>query len=213
METEPQRVEQAGLRGWLHLPTGAPCASIAIAHGAGSNCEAPLLAAAARAFAAAGCAALRYDLSFRQANKPPAGTEQQRRDRDGIRQAATEMRRRAPNLPLHLAGHSYGGRQSSMLLAEDPSVADALLLLSYPLHPPGRPDKLRVEHFPALRTPTLFVHGTKDEFGSIAELESARMQIPARTQVITVERAHHGLPPAVASSLPQWLVQFLRSHE
>ena len=123
MESAPQRIEQTGLRGWLHLPAGKPTAALAITHGAGTNCEAPLIVAAARAFAAAGYAALRYDLPFRQANKPPTGAAQQQRDRDGIRQAAAALRQMAPSICL--AGHSYGGRQTSMLLAEDyPQYAD-----------------------------------------------------------------------------------------
>jgi len=140
----------------------------------------------------------------RQANRPPTGDAQQQRDRDGIRQAAGELRKLAP--VIYLAGHSYGGRQTSMLLAEDPSVASGLLLLSYPLHPPGRPEKMRTEHFPNLRTPTLFVHGTKDEFGTIAEIETARTLIPAPTRLQIVDRAPHSLPPSIASSLPTWFV-------
>ena len=204
MESAPQRVEQNGIRGWLHLPAGKPSAAIAIAHGSGGNAEAKLMVATAAAFAAAGYAALRYDLPFKQANRPPTGDAQQQRDREGIRQAASELRKLAP--VIYLAGHSYGGRQSSMLLAEDPSVAGGLLLLSYPLHPPGRPDKMRTEHFPNLRTPTLFVHGTKDEFGTIAEIETARRLIPAPTRLQIIDRAPHSLPPSIASSLPTWLI-------
>jgi predicted alpha/beta-hydrolase family hydrolase len=202
VESAPQRIEQTGLRGWLHLPAGKPTAALAITHGAGTNCEAPLIVAAARAFAAAGYAALRYDLPFRQANKPPTGAAQQQRDRDGIRQAAAALRQMAPSICL--AGHSYGGRQTSMLLAEDSSLAGGLLLLSYPLHPPGQPQKLRTEHFPNLRTPTLFVHGAKDEFGTIAEIEAARALIPAPTRLRIIDRAPHSLPPSIAASLPGW---------
>ena len=203
METTPQRIDDKGVRGWLHLPAGDPIAAIAITHGAGGNAEAKLIVAAATAFAAAGYVALRYDLPFKQANRPPTGAAQQQRDRDGIREAANEIRKLAPK--LYLAGHSYGGRQSSILLAEDPSVAVGLLLLSYPLHPPGQPLKLRTEHFPNLRTPALFVHGTKDEFGTIAEVEAARALISAPTRLQIVERAPHSLPPSIASSLPGWL--------
>ena len=104
-----------------------------------------------------------------------------------------------------LGGHSYGGRQCSILAAENPTVADALLLLSYPLHPPRQPAKPRTEHFAALRTPALFVHGTRDPFGSIAELEGAMRLIPARTVLIPVEGAPHGLPLRIAASLPDRL--------
>ena len=94
---------------------------------------------------------------------------------------------------IFLGGHSYGGRQASMLCAEEPDLATALLLLSYPLHPPRKPEQQRTQHLPDLRTPALFVHGTRDPFGSIAELEQALKMIPAKTKLLTVEGAGHDL--------------------
>ena len=94
---------------------------------------------------------------------------------------------------MFLGGHSYGGRQSSMLLAEESDLAAGLVLLSYPLHPPRRPEQQRTAHLPDLRTPTLFVHGTRDAFGMIEELEQAIKMIPARTKLIAVEGAGHDL--------------------
>jgi predicted alpha/beta-hydrolase family hydrolase len=101
------------------------------------------------------------------------------------------MRKLVPGR-VFLGGQSYGGRQSSMLLA-DQELADGLLLLSYPLHPPSRPAQLRTQHLPKILAPTLFVHGTKDPFGSIEEIESARKLIPARTELVLVEGAGHDL--------------------
>jgi predicted alpha/beta-hydrolase family hydrolase len=95
-----------------------------------------------------------------------------------------------------------------MLAAEDASVADALLLLSYPLHPPGQPERLRTDHFPQLRVPTLFVHGKKDEFGTLSELETARKLIPARTALQAVEGAGHGLAAKFAAQIAGWFVTF-----
>ena len=80
-----------------------------------------------------------------------------------------------------------------MLCAEQPDLAAALLLLSYPLHPPRRPEQQRTQHLPDLRTPTLFVHGTRDPFGSIAELERAMKMIPAKTKLLPIEGAGHDL--------------------
>jgi predicted alpha/beta-hydrolase family hydrolase len=94
---------------------------------------------------------------------------------------------------VYLAGHSYGGRQSSMLCAEEPDLVPGLLLLSYPLHPPRKPEQQRTQHLPSLRTPTLFVQGTRDPFGSIAELEQALKMIPAKTKLVAVEGAGHDL--------------------
>ena len=79
-----------------------------------------------------------------------------------------------------------------MLVAEE-KLTDGLVLLSYPLHPPGHPEKLRIEHLPKLQVPTLFVHGTRDPFGAIEEIESARKLIPAKTFLLPVEGAGHDL--------------------
>lgn len=84
-----------------------------------------------------------------------------------------------------------------MLASEDPAVADALLLLSYPLHPPGKPAQLRTGHFPAIRTPALFVHGSRDPFGSPEEMRTAVDSIPARHELRILEKAAHELKPAV----------------
>jgi uncharacterized protein len=94
---------------------------------------------------------------------------------------------------VYLGGHSYGGRQASMLAADEPDMAAALLLLSYPLHPPEKPAQLRTQHFPRLRVPSLFVSGTKDDFGTIAEIEAAIAAIPAATRLIAIAGAGHDL--------------------
>jgi uncharacterized protein len=106
---------------------------------------------------------------------------------------------------IFLGGHSYGGRQSSMLCAElaekgpNTGAANALvrpaglLLLSYPLHPPRKSEQQRTQHLPSLRTPTLFVQGTRDPFGSVAEIEQALKMIPAKTKLLPVEGAGHDL--------------------
>ena len=80
-----------------------------------------------------------------------------------------------------------------MLAAEAPGLADRLLLLSYPLHAPGKPAQLRTAHFPKLNTPVLFVHGTRDPFGSLDEMRTAIQMIPAPVKLIEVEGAGHDL--------------------
>jgi predicted alpha/beta-hydrolase family hydrolase len=80
-----------------------------------------------------------------------------------------------------------------MLAAAEPGLTDCLLLLSYPLHPPQRPEELRTAHFPRLQTPALFVHGLRDGFGSIDELTAAIQLIPAPTKLIPVTAAGHEL--------------------
>ncbi len=204
----PRSFEQPGIRGWLHSPEGKAIAALGLTHGAGANCETKLLVAVAEAFCARGFAVLRYDLPFRQARPSGPPTGSQARDREGIRHVALALREVVPGVPLYLAGHSYGGRQTTMLAAEDPTVADALLLLSYPLHPPAQPEKLRTEHFPQLTVPALFVHGTKDEFGTLAELDSARSLIPARTELRSVDKAGHSLHVKFAAQIVEWFVTF-----
>ena len=94
---------------------------------------------------------------------------------------------------IFLGGHSYGGRQSTLLCAAEPNLVSGLLLLSYPLHPPRKPDQLRTAHLPDLRTPCLFVHGTRDPFGSTDEFEKALALIPAKHELMSIEGAGHDL--------------------
>jgi predicted alpha/beta-hydrolase family hydrolase len=108
---------------------------------------------------------------------------------------------------LLLGGRSMGGRMASMAVAEG-LPAWGLLLLSYPLHPPGRPDRPRTAHLPALDLPTLFVSGTRDPFGSVAELEAAAAMVPGPVAVHRVEGAGHELgrsDPEVVAAVTAWL--------
>jgi uncharacterized protein len=164
-----------------------------LTHGAGSNCSSPLLEATATAFAAAGLWVLRCDLPFRQRRSSgPPSRALAREDRAGLRSAADQLRDMAGE-KIYLAGHSYGGRQASILMAEEPDVAISLLLLSYPLHPPNKPQELRTQHFQSLTKNTIFVHGSADPFGSIEELARARTLIAAPTQLIIIEGSGHDL--------------------
>jgi hypothetical protein len=164
-----------------------------LTHGAGSNRNAPLLVALANAFSKHGVDVTRYDLAFRQERpKGPPRPGDAARDREGLREQILRMREKKPER-VWLGGHSYGGRQASMLAAEAPGLADRLLLLSYPLHPPGKPEQLRTAHFPKLNTPVLFVHGSRDPFGSLEEMRSAIQLIPAPVRLMEAEGAGHDL--------------------
>jgi uncharacterized protein len=179
------------VRGWLHEPEAVSGRGLVITHGAGSNCESPLLRAVAEAFAGAGYHVLRCDLPYRQLRaKGPPFPGLAARDREGLRRAMEAMREIATGRVI-LGGHSYGGRQASMLAAEESAVADALLLLSYPLHPPRKPEQLRTGHFSQLRTPVLFVQGTRDPFGSIEEMRAALRAIPAINKIVEAEKLGH----------------------
>ena len=181
-----------------------PLNFLLLTHGAGSNRNAPLLVAVANAFAAAGVEVVRYDLPFRQERKqgPPRPADAAR-DREGLREQILKAREKKPER-VWMGGHSYGGRQASMLAAEMPGLADGLLLLSYPLHPPRKPDQPRTAHLSKLQTPTLFVHGSRDPFGSIAEIEQAIALIPAETTLLEIDGAGHELGrdhPALAQRI------------
>lgn len=186
------------VRGFVHHGAGPARGGLVLTHGAGSNCKSPLLVAVAEAFASAGMTVLRCDLPYRQ-NRPygPPGPGDASRDRKGLKNAVAALRRlnleKSASGRIFLGGHSYGGRQATMLCADEPELVDGLLLLSYPLHPPRKPDQLRTQHLPRLRTPALFVHGTRDPFGSIEEMESALKLIPAKTSLLPVEGAGHDL--------------------
>ena len=180
------------MRGYLHRPDTRLGSGLALTHGAGSDCNTPLLVALAECFAAAGYAFLRCDLPFRQKRPsgPPHGSGDE--DRDGLRSAVQALAQIIPGA-VYLGGLSYGGRQASILAAKEPALVGGLLLLSYPLHAPGNPAKLRTEHFQNLHVPTLFIHGTKNPFGSVEEIQAARKLIPAKTDLVVVEGAGHDL--------------------
>jgi len=182
---------------------------LVLTHGAGSNADAPLLIKTAEAFAAAGFFVLRFNLPFRQRKPfgpPSPATAQQ--DRDGLRGAVDQLKEFAPRICM--GGHSYGGRQASMLAAEAPGLVEGLLLLSYPLHLPKKPAQLRTAHFSQLQTPALFVSGTKDEFGSPSELTAALQLIPAKTELQIVEGAGHELMKGAFDIQEQVVAAFLR---
>src|SRR6202167_1487051 len=205
IESSPQVLTDVSVdpfvRGLLHRPASPNGDGLVLTHGAGSNCQSPLLIALAETFAEAGFIVLRCDLPYRQ-DRPygPPGPGDGKRDRAGLKNAVGVLKSMASGR-VFLGGHSYGGRQASMLCAElaekapqrATELAAGLLLLSYPLHPPRKPDQLRTQHVLNLRNPTLFFHGTRDPFGSVAEMEQALKLIPAKARLLPVEGAGHDL--------------------
>jgi predicted alpha/beta-hydrolase family hydrolase len=180
------------VRGFLHSPDAANGDAVILTHGAGSNCNAPLLIALSETFAKNGYLVLRCDLPFRQKKPigPPFGYAE--KDRAGLRNAIAVMRKLSAG-QVFLGGHSYGGRQASILCAAEAGLVSRLLLLSYPLHPPRQPEQLRTQHFPDLHIPSLFVQGTRDPFGSIDEMTEALRLIPGKTELMVIEGAGHDL--------------------
>ncbi len=185
--------EGPAVRGLLHRAEAAGGDSLVLTHGAGSSCEAPLLVRLAELFADAGLTVLRCDLPYRQRRPKgspfPSGAAE---DREGLRRAVAVARDFAAHR-VYLGGQSYGGRQGTVLASEAPDLVAALLLISYPLHPPGKPERLRTDHFPRLETPALFAHGSRDPFGSLDEMNEALPLIPAGHRLVEFEGAGHGL--------------------
>jgi predicted alpha/beta-hydrolase family hydrolase len=199
---------EPAVRGFLHEPAPPNGDALVLTHGAGANSQSKLLTAVANAFADAGYLVLRCDLPFRQ-SKPfgPPFPALAARDREGLRRAVEVLRTKASGR-IFLGGHSYGGRQATMLAAEQPHLAAGLLLLSYPLHPPRKPTELRTKHFPQLNTPAVFMHGARDPFGSHQEMESALALIPAQKLLVEIEGAGHDLLGKKANDdLPARIVQ------
>jgi predicted alpha/beta-hydrolase family hydrolase len=181
------------VRGFLHSPANPNGDALILTHGAGSNSTAPLLVAISETFAGHGYVVLRCDLPFRQERRTgPPFPGNAERDRAGLRNAVAVLRKNVAGRTI-LGGHSYGGRQATLLCAAEPDLVSGLLLLSYPLHPPRKPEQLRVQHLPNLRTPSLFVHGTRDPFGSVEEMRRALQLVSAKTELMKVEGAGHDL--------------------
>jgi len=177
--------------------------SVLLAHGAGAGMDAPALVAVSQALADAGIPSLRFDYPYRAAgrrapDRPPV-LEQ------ATREAVGELARRTglPTERLVLGGRSMGGRFCSMVVADevDPVAALGLLPLGYPLHPAGKPERRRDEHFPRIPCPVLFVSGTRDALAPQAELTAAARSIPGAVTFHWLESADHGFRPLKASGL------------
>jgi uncharacterized protein len=179
---------------------------VLLTHGAGANAGSPVLRRLDEDLSAAGILVVRHTLAFRvkRPNGPPMRGDDAR-DREGLAAAAGDLRHQASRVVI--GGHSYGGRQCSMLVAEQPAVADGLITLAYPLHPPGKPEQLRTGHFPEIRTPTLAVMGERDEFATVAEMRQAITAIAAPVTLITKTGWGHSLKPSaeLSETVRAWL--------
>ena len=169
--------------------------AVLLAPGASATRDHPSLVAMDEALSAEGVTVARIDLpSSRPGPKVMAA----------ITDAAAAL---AP-AQVVLGGRSFGGRMCSMAVAEG-LPALGLVLVSYPLHPPGRPETMRVEHFPRLEVPCLFVSGTRDAFATPAELEVATAAIPGDVTHVWIDGGGHGLrgkDQAVAGAVTEWVV-------
>ena len=179
--------------------------------GASATRTQPSLVAIDEAVSALGVAVERMNFPYTDAgrrapDRPPVLL-------DAVRAGAAALAKRAKAKPeqLFLGGRSMGGRICSMAVA-DGLAAKGLVLVSYPLHPPGKPDKLRTDHFPGLDLPCLFVSGTKDTFATPAELEAATKAIPGDVTHVWIDGGDHGLrrkDAVVADAVAAWIAEHL----
>jgi len=170
----------------------APIGAIVLTHGAGGSRESPLLTKICDEWARRGWLAVRYNLPYRRRRPkgPPSGSAAS--DQAGVVEAIA-LAHTLTKGPVIAGGHSYGGRMTSMVIADQSAAVDVLTLFSYPLHPPGKPERARTDHLPRITVPTVFTHGTADPFGTIDELRPAVALIAAPTQIVEVTGARHDL--------------------
>jgi predicted alpha/beta-hydrolase family hydrolase len=175
--------------------------AVLLAHGAGSDFQGAALRVVADALAAAKIPSLRFNYPYRTAGRNAP-------DRPKVldaatREAAAELAKRAKLPPerLVLGGRSMGGRYCSMVVGADgdPVPALGLLMLSYPLHAAGKPEKPRTEHFPGIRVPVLFVSGTRDSLAGKDGLTAAAKAIRGKTAFHWIDSADHSYRPLKAS--------------
>jgi len=177
--------------------------SVLLAHGAGSDRHAPVLVAVAAALEDAGIPSLRFDYPYRvEGRKAP---DSKKKLDAATRQAAANLTRRTDLPPerLVLGGRSMGGRYTSIIVGDedDPVPALGLLLLGYPLHAAGKPEKARADHFPRLDVPVLFASGTRDSLAAKPDLAKAARKIPGPVEFCWLESADHGFKPLKSSGL------------
>lgn len=196
--------------GVLDAPAGAP-AVVVLGHGAGSGMTSPFMAGIAAALADLGLAVALFDFPYMHAGRKapdqaPALLEAWRLARDAVAG-------RTGGLPLVAGGKSLGGRIASMAVAEG-MAAEALVFLGYPLHPPGRTDKLRRDHLAQIGAPMLFLQGSRDAFAQPDLLAETVESLGDRATLVEIEGGDHsfrvpggtrdgaaigaGLAPAVA---------------
>ncbi|MCX6500629.1 MAG: dienelactone hydrolase family protein [Arthrobacter sp.] len=194
-----------------------PIATLVVAHGAGAGMEHPFLRGFTAALNDDGVATLRFNFPYREAgrkfpDRPPAAIATWRAAMDA---AAA----RSEGEPLWAAGKSFGGRMASMAVREGMPAA-GLVYLGYPLHPPGKPEKLRDEHLYGLTAPMLFLQGTRDTFATRGLLESVVARIGPAATLEWCEGGDHSFavagrkrpPEEIGADLAAPVAEFIRQH-
>ena len=201
----------------VYARPASPVATLVVAHGAGAGMEHPFLRGFTAALNDDGVATLRFNFPYREAgrkfpDRPPAAIAAWR----AVMEAAAA---RSEGEPLWAAGKSFGGRMASMAVAEGMPAA-GLVYLGYPLHPPGKPEKLRDEHLYGLTLPMLFLQGSRDTFATPELLESVVARIGPAATLQWCEGGDHSFavagmkraPEEVGAALAPAVTEFIRRH-
>ena len=173
--------------------------AVALAHGAGGNLHSPPLKDLARGLATQGIAAARFNFLYTESKK--RAPDRQPQLVRCWRSVADWLKRELSCDTLFLGGKSMGGRMASYLAAEGYSCA-GLVFLGYPLHPPGKTDRLRKEHLPSISVPMLFIAGTRDPFSRFDLLKTTLAEIGGRASLHVIEGGDHSfkVPQAIGRS-------------
>jgi predicted alpha/beta-hydrolase family hydrolase len=169
------------------VPSTEPRAVLVLAHGAGGNLDDALLRSLGERLAARELEVVRFNFPYRDAGRKMPGPA--RESEAAFRQVADEARR--DGVPLLIGGKSYGGRIATHIAADGYDTA-GLILLSYPLHPPGQFEKLRTEHLDRIGVPMLVVRGTNDPF-SRQDLFHAAFDVLPAARVVSIDGGDHSL--------------------
>jgi predicted alpha/beta-hydrolase family hydrolase len=187
------------MRGLTQYPAAGhvegPRAAIVLAHGAGAGQASPFMVNAARGLASRGISAATFDFPYMTARRrvpDPAPVLEQH-----WREMIDAARALFSDLPLFIGGKSMGGRIASHVAARrDSGALGGLVFLGYPLHPPGKPQQRRDAHLPSIVEPMLFVQGTRDAFGTAAEIRELLPRLPSATLHEVIDGDHSLKVPA-----------------
>jgi predicted alpha/beta-hydrolase family hydrolase len=199
---------------------GSPSGTVVVAHGAGAGMEHPFLRGFTDGLNSLGFATLRFNFPYREAgrkfpDRPPVAITAWRA---AMAAAADRAAQHGDTGPLWAAGKSFGGRMASMAVAEGMEAA-GLVYLGYPLHPPGKPDKVRDEHLYGITAPMLFLQGSRDTFATPALLEDVVRRVGQSAVLQWVEGGDHSFGVAgvkrsaaeVGASLAEPVARFIRT--
>ena len=196
----------------------SPFATIVVAHGAGAGMDHPFLVGFARACLDEGLATMRFNFPYLESGRRSPDAEGVLRDAWRAAFEAASTRRKAE--PVWASGKSLGGRIASMAAADGEIAPAGLVFLGYPLHPPGKPERIRDEHLYRIAVPMLFLQGTSDPFASSELLRRVVRKLGDRATLVPFEGGGHSFevrgrkrdPREVGSSLAPHAAAFIREH-